>query len=92
MGTENKMQVTDRRYDVVLLDVDGTLLDFKLSEKLGMEHVMRAFGVEPTKERLELYHEINEGFWSAFERGEVTKERLVWERFNVFFARLGITS
>ena len=91
MGTENKMQVTDRRYDVVLLDVDGTLLDFKLSEKLGMEHVMRAFGVEPTKERLELYHEINEGFWSAFERGEVTKERLVWERFNVFFARLGIT-
>ncbi|KMW11266.1 HAD superfamily hydrolase [[Clostridium] citroniae WAL-19142] len=91
MGTENKMQVTDRRYDVILLDVDGTLLDFKLSEKLGMEHVMRTFGVEPTKERLELYHEINEGFWSAFERGEVTKERLVWERFNVFFARLGIT-
>ena len=28
MGTENKMQVTDRRYDVILLDVDGTLLDF----------------------------------------------------------------
>lgn len=90
MGTENKRQGVDRRYDIILLDVDGTLLDFKLAEKLGMEHVMRAYGVEPTAERLELYHGINEDFWSAFERGEVAKDRLVWERFNVFFGRLGI--
>lgn len=90
MGTENKGQGKDGTYDIVLLDVDGTLLDFTLAEKLGMEHVMRAYGVEPTAERLKLYHHINEGFWSAFERGEVTKDRLVWERFNVFFGRLGI--
>ena len=76
MGTENKMQVTDRRYDVILLDVDGTLLDFKLSEKLGMEHVMRAFGVEPTKERLELYHEINEASGPPLSGGRLPRN--VW--------------
>lgn len=36
-----------------------------------------------------LYHEINEGFWSAFERGEVTKDNLVRQRFETFFDRLG---
>ena len=35
-----------------------------------------------------LYHEINEGFWSAFERGEVTKE--IWcGTVRDFFGRLG---
>ena len=78
-----------RKYDIILLDVDGTLLDFGLAEKLGMETVLRTYGMEPTGERLSLYHDINEGLWSAFERGEVTKDRLVWERFRIFFGRLG---
>ena len=79
----------ERKYDIILLDVDGTLLDFGLAEKLGMETVLRTYGMEPTGERLSLYHDINEGLWSAFERGEVTKDRLVWERFRIFFGRLG---
>lgn len=79
----------ERKYDIILLDVDGTLLDFGLAEKLGMAAVLRAYGLEPTGERLALYHDINEGLWSAFERGEVTKDRLVWERFQIFFGRLG---
>ena len=83
------MEIRERKFDAILLDVDGTLLDFGMSEKQGMKVVLEQYGFEPTEERLLLYHEINEGFWSAFERGEVTKERLVWERFNVFFARLG---
>ena len=85
------MEIRERKFDVILLDVDGTLLDFGRSEKQGMKVVLEQYGFEPTEERLLLYHEINEGFWSAFERGEGTKERLVWERFNVFCARLGIT-
>ena len=79
----------ERKYDIILLDVDGALLDVGLAEKLGMAAVLRAYGLEPTGERLALYHDINEGLWSAFERGEVTKDRLVWERFQIFFGRLG---
>ena len=53
-----------------------------------MKVVLEQYGFEPTEERLLLYHEINEGFWSAFERGEVTKDDLVWQRFEAFFGRL----
>ena len=49
----------ERKYDIILLDVDGTLLDFGLAEKLGMAAVLRAYGLEPTGERLALYHDIN---------------------------------
>ena len=74
------MEIRERKFDVILLDVDGTLLDFGMSEKQGMKVVLEQYGFEPTAERLLLYHEINEGFWSAFERGEVTKEDLVRQR------------
>ena len=83
------MESRERKFDVILLDVDGTLLDFGMSEKQGMKVVLEQYGFEPTEERLLLYHEINEGFWSAFERGEVTKEDLVRQRFETFFGRLG---
>ena len=83
------MEIRERKFDVILLDVDGTLLDFGMSEKQGMKVVLEQYGFEPTEERLLLYHEINEGFWSAFERGEVTKEDLVRQRFETFFGRLG---
>ena len=70
----------ERKYDIILLDVDGTLLDFGLAEKLGMETVLRTYGMEPTGERLSLYHDINEGLWSAFERGEVMATR--WRNYT----------
>lgn len=83
------MDCRERKFEVILLDVDGTLLDFGMSEKQGMKVVLEQYGFEPTEERLRLYHEINEGLWSAFERGEVTKDELVRQRFEVFFGRLG---
>ena len=83
------MEIRERKFDAILLDVDGTPLDFGMSEKQGMKVVLEQYGFEPTEERLLLYHEINEGFWSAFERGEVTKEDLVRQRFETFFGRLG---
>lgn len=79
----------ERSYDVILLDVDGTLLDFEQAEKQGMAVVLRCYGFEPTSERLALYHQINDDAWAAFERGEVTKERLVVERFVRYFGILG---
>lgn len=78
-----------RSFEVLLLDVDGTLLDFNRAEKEGISQVLLHFGLEPTEERLVRYHKLNEEAWAAFERGEVTKERLVTERFVVFFRQLG---
>ncbi|MFQ7877327.1 hypothetical protein [Enterocloster sp.] len=64
------------KYDIILLDVDGTLLDFGLAEAWDGDSPEDIR--DGTHRGLSLYHDINEGLWSA-ERGEVTKDRLVWE-------------
>ncbi len=78
-----------KTYRDILLDVDGTLLDFGAAEKVGIAAVLTHYGFEPDAERIRLYHQINGAAWAAFERGEVTKERLVEERFEIFFRELG---
>lgn len=81
-----------QRYDSILLDVDGTLLDFLKAERAGIKVVLGTYGLKFTEGRLKMYHDINEALWTAFEQGKVTKERLVWERFEMFFANLGIAA
>ena len=78
-----------RTYRDILLDVDGTLLDFGAAEQVGIAAVLARYGFEADEERIRLYHRINGAAWAAFERGEVTKERLVEERFETFFQELG---
>ena len=77
-----------KKYQVVLMDVDGTLLDFNKAEVLGIREVMKAYGVEPTMEREALYHEINKGLWESFERGEIPKQRIMDTRFSLFFGKI----
>lgn len=79
----------DRRYEVILLDVDGTLLDFDQAEREGIREVLQCYGFEPEEGLFSLYRQINQAAWAAFERGEVTKEVLVCRRFTDFFGRLG---
>ena len=79
-----------KEYKVILLDVDGTLLDFNQSERLGISKVLNHYGIPVTEELLRLYHQINDGFWQAFNRGEIGKEELCRRRFAEFFGRLGI--
>ncbi len=78
-----------RTYRDILMDVDGTLLDFGASEREGISKVLAHYGFEANEERIGLYHRINGAAWAAFERGEVTKEKLVNQRFEVFFGELG---
>ena len=76
-------------FTTVLLDVDGTLLDFDAAERLGVCAVMRAWGVEPTDYLIERYHQINQGFWKSFERGEIAREEIFGNRYRKFFAAIG---
>lgn len=77
-----------KQYEVILMDVDGTLLDFQMAESLGIQEVMRHYGVKPTHELQQLYHQINDGLWKAFERGEITRDHIMETRFAEFFGRL----
>ena len=79
----------DAGFTTVLLDVDGTLLNFNEAERLGVCAVMRAWGVEPTKYLIERYHQINQGFWTAYEQGDIAREEIFGNRYRKFFAVIG---
>lgn len=76
---------------VILWDVDGTLLDFKASEKTALDAAFRRFGLGPcTDDRIARYSVLNDRWWRALERGEVTKPQLLTGRFREFFAAEGL--
>ena len=78
------------RYDTVLFDVDGTLLDFKKSEKEAIREALLEIGVSADDEMLAEYSRINDGYWKMLERGEIEKKVLFHKRFESFFAMYGI--
>ena len=76
---------------VLLWDVDGTLLDFKAAEKTALNAAFRRFGLGPCDDgRIARYSVLNDRWWRALERGEVTKPRLLTGRFEEFFAAEGL--
>ena len=75
----------------ILWDVDGTLLDFKAAERTALDAAFRAFGLGACDDaRIARYSVLNDRWWKALERGEVTKAQLLPGRFREFFAAEGL--
>ncbi|MCQ2578233.1 MAG: YjjG family noncanonical pyrimidine nucleotidase [Treponema sp.] len=75
----------------VLWDIDGTLLDFLLSEKVAISACFQKFGLgQCTDSMIKQYSAINVGFWKKLERGEMTKAEILVGRFAEFFSQIGI--
>ena len=64
-----------KKYDVLLFDVDGTLLDFDRAEEMGIEGLLEHYGVPVTAENKEKYHHLNKSYWERLERGEITRDQ-----------------
>lgn len=76
---------------VLLWDVDGTLLDFHAAEKVAIQTLFREFSLgECTEEMLRVYSRINREHWERLERGEITKQQVLLGRFLEFFQQQGI--
>lgn len=74
------------KYEVVFLDADGTIWDFKRSERRAFQSVMSGFGFRGDLEYLyERYHEINEALWRRLEDGTIKKDQLRIERYERLF-------
>lgn len=78
------------RYDILLWDVDATLLDFKASERWALKEGFKRHGKELSEEEVDRYSAINDRWWKRFEKGEVSKEELLPGRFSEFFGLLGL--
>ena len=77
------------RYDSVLLDADNTLFDFDAAEHTALRRALEARGYPFTPEAEAMYHAINRPLWAAFDRGDVTQDFLVVERFRRLTEALG---
>ena len=80
------------KYDTVLFDADGTLLDFLKSEREAVAEALRLCGVSPTDEMLTVYSAINDELWKRLERGEIARSVLLYHRFELLFERYGVSA
>ena len=55
------------KYDVILWDMDGTLLDFKFAQKEALTQVFRTIHKPLTNDIIELYSRINDSYWKKLE-------------------------
>lgn len=76
----------------LLFDLDDTLLDFQLSEKLSVKAALEQFGLPAGDAVAQRYSELNMAHWKMLERGEITLMQVKLRRFEVLFAELGVTA
>lgn len=77
------------RYDTLLFDADGTLLDFERSEREAVIASLAAFGVVADDEIVASYSTINDSLWKLLERGEIKKDDLKVRRFSMLAEKYG---
>ncbi len=77
------------KYDILMFDADGTLLDFQRSEREALIDTLRCFNISPTDEIVESYSRINDNLWKMLERREVSKSQLRIQRFASLAAAHG---
>lgn len=77
-------------YEYLLLDLDDTILDFKMAEKIALAKTLQSFGLEPTEEVCARYSQINQQHWEMLERKELTREQVKVGRFQMLFREYGL--
>lgn len=79
-----------KKYQTLLFDADGTLLDFDKTEQFALEKTFQKHHIEFTKELFEEYEKINKKLWKQFEDGIIDKKTVVYTRFVKLFKKLNI--
>lgn len=78
------------KFPYLLFDADDTLFDFPRASERAFGKMCLAHDIPCTPELYRRYHEINLVLWSAFDRGEVTKDFVTLERYVRLFRELHI--
>lgn len=69
-------------YQTILLDVDGTLLDFKASEDYALKKTFASHGIHLTEKIKTRYHAINTNLWKQYELGKIDRDTVLYTRFD----------
>lgn len=76
------------KYKYLLLDADGTFLDFARTEKLALEKLFQHYSIECSGDMLCLYHNANRQCWEDLEKGLISVSELETLRFERFFSAI----
>lgn len=63
-----------------------------MQESVAIRKTLSSVGIEPTEENCALYSKINLRHWKMLEKGEITREKLIWHRFAELFEVLEVTA
>ena len=85
-----KNAVIKPRTRTLLLDADGTLLDFDRSEEAALKETFRELGYPSDDRAYASYHKNNAACWKMLEKKEITREELKVLRYRMTFDELGI--
>lgn len=72
------------KYTSLFLDLDNTLLDFNMAEKVAVKKVLKAHSLPCDEEAVKVYSAINKSYWERFEKGEIPKSEIFEGRFKTF--------
>ena len=78
------------RHTHLLLDLDGTVLDFEASQRQALRTTIEALGVDWDDEHARTYARINALLWEAYERREIEATALRSTRWRQFLEALEV--
>jgi len=83
-----------RKYDHLFFDLDDTIWDFKTNSRIAMEAMLTQKNILKDLKSFEsffsFYEGVNSELWSKYHQKEITKEKLIYERFSKSMEAFGI--
>ncbi len=82
--------MSSHKISVILIDVDNTLIDF---HKCSVESTRRCFeetGYTYSDEKFSVFKKVNDSLWTAYEKGEITKQDIFDRRWAEILKQLDI--
>lgn len=81
-----------KHYKYLLWDIDDTLVDFKISEKIALKECFKQVSVDLSDEDILVYSKINHDYWKLLEQGKIEKSIMLNQRFEDFSKYLSLES
>lgn len=78
------------QYEWLLFDADNTILDFNEAQRNALEQALLEVGIFFQPAYNHIYDRINRSCWRAYEEGKLTKAKLRYQRFQLFFMEVGL--
>lgn len=78
-------------YNILLFDLDDTLLDFRANEADSLNKLFQRHGYAFSDEVFGVYNAVNRQLWTDYENGNIPLDGVLNTRFSETLLRLGIT-